>query len=150
MQKTKELFDKWNDEKILLDLKWNSNIKVKVWEIWITKIWVNIWWENSKDWKFSRPVLVISIWIWWDLIWIIPFTGWYNINFERTYFKLNNSMKYWLEKESNLLLNQFKTISKKRLLYKINNLSTKGNIKPIIWSNILKLLNTKLKKLFKI
>lgn len=150
MQKTKELFDKWNAEKILIDLKWNSNIKVKVWEIWITKIWVNIWWENSKDWKFSRPALVISIWIWWDLIWIIPFTGLYNINFERTYFKLNNSMKYWLEKESNLLLNQFKIISKKRLLYKINNLSTKDNIKPIIWSNILKLINTKLKKLFKI
>lgn len=150
MKKTKELFDEWNKEKIIIDLKWNSTTKVKIWEIWITKIWINIWWENSKDWKFSRPVLVISIWIWWDLIWIIPFTGWYNMNYERTYFKLNNSIKYWLEKDSNLLLNQFKVISKKRLLYKINNLSTRNNIKPIIWNNILKLINIKLKTLFKI
>ena len=147
MQKTKEDFNKWNEEKILLDLEWNFNKKVKIWEIWIIKIWINIWWENSKNKNFLRPMLVVSTWLWWDLIWIIPFSGSYNEKLEKFYFKLNNSKKYWLEKNSNLLLNQFRVISKKRLVFKINNLST-NIIKPIIWRNILNKIRKKLRNIY--
>ena len=120
MKKTEELFNKWNKEKKKIDFDWNPNKIVKVWEIWIIKIWMNIWWENSKNNDFTRPALVISNNLWWDLIWIIPFTSSFNKNFKKYYFLLENSSKYWLEKESNLLLNQFKVISKKRLIRKID------------------------------
>ncbi len=148
MKKTKELFSEWNKQKQEIELNWKAFKIVKKWEIWISKIWINIWWENSKDDDFTRPILIVSIWLWWDLIWVLPFSWWYNSNFEKYYFELNNHNKYWLKKESRLLLNQFKVISKKRLLYKINNLSTKNKIKPIIWNNVLKIINEKIKMVF--
>jgi len=57
MEKTIELFDSWNKQKKFIEF-YKKKIKiVKTWEIWISKVWINIWSEVSKDWEFSRPVL---------------------------------------------------------------------------------------------
>jgi mRNA-degrading endonuclease toxin of MazEF toxin-antitoxin module len=102
---------------------------VKSWEIWIMKIWINIWSEVSKDDNFTRPVLILSNFLWWDLVWIIPFTTKYNKNYDKFLYEFKNYKKYWLNFKSYLLLNQFKTVSIKRLERKINN-------KPYKWNNI--------------
>jgi mRNA-degrading endonuclease toxin of MazEF toxin-antitoxin module len=93
------------------------------------KIWVNLWSEVSKDNNFTRPVLVISNFLWWDLVWIIPFTTKYNERYSKFLYELVDYDKYWLNEKSYLLLNQFKTVSIKRLDRLLNN-------KPYKWVNI--------------
>jgi len=121
MEKTKKLFDDWNDNKKILEFSWKVNKKVQIWEIWVCNIWINIWSEISKDWKFLRPVLIVNNYMWWDLVSIIPITTKFNKNYSSFLLKVKNHYKLWLSKESYFSLNNFKTISKKRLVYKINN-----------------------------
>ena len=121
MQKTKELFDEWNDKKKDINLLWDGFKKVVIWEIWVCNIWINIGNEISKDWDFLRPVLIVGNYMWGDLVSIIPFTTQYNKKYSKFLLKIKNHYKIWLSKESYLSLNNFKTISKKRLEYKINN-----------------------------
>ena len=115
----KETYNKWNDKKFELQ---NSKIKhiVKKRQFWLYYIWVNLWNEESKEKPFLRPCLIINNYLKWDLILIIPLTTKYNKNLESIYYKLEWG-KYWLDKSSYLLLNQFKVISKKRLIRKIEN-----------------------------
>lgn len=119
MQKTEELFKLWNKEK--QDIEKYSKIKrVKIWEIWLAKIWVNIWSEISKDWKFLRPVLITKNYIWWDLVYVFPISTKYNEKYEKYLLKLIKYNKFWLDYESYILLNQFKSISVKRLVKRLN------------------------------
>lgn len=120
MKKTEELFNYWNKDKQNIEFNWNAYKRVKVWEIWVAKIWVNIWWELSKDGWFFRPVLVVSNFMWWDLIWVIPITTQYNSNYKEFLLKIDNYNNYWLDRESYLCLNQFRTISIKRLSNRLN------------------------------
>lgn len=120
MEKTKELFDEWNKQKKFIEFYKKKVKNVKSWEIWICKIWINIWSEISKDIEFSRPVLVLSTHLWWDLVLIIPFTTKYNQKYSKFLIELNDFKKYWLLEKSYLVLNQFKIISLKRLDRKLN------------------------------
>lgn len=56
----------------------------------------------------------------WDLLLIIPLTSKFNENLKEIYYKIDWN-KYGLDKDSYLLLNQFKIISKKRLIRKLND-----------------------------
>lgn len=124
MKKTDSNFDLWNKEKKFLEF-FKKKIKlVKIWEIWIAKVWINLWSEISKDWDYSRPILVISNFLWWDLVWIIPFTTKYNDKYKKYLLEFEDFEKFWLKEKSYLVLNQFKTISIKRLERKLNNKNT--------------------------
>lgn len=125
MEKTKELFDIWNREKKFLEFYKNKLKIVKKWEIWMTKVWINIWSEISKDWEFSRPVLVIKSHLWWDLVWVIPFTSKYSNRYSKFLLEFQDFEKYWLSQKSYLILNQFKIISLKRLDRKLNDTAKK-------------------------
>jgi hypothetical protein len=144
MEKTKEDFNKWNKEKQFIEFFKKKTKIVKLWDIWITKVWINIWSEISKDWEFSRPVLVISNFLWWDLIWIIPFTTQYNSNYDKYLLEFKEYKKYWLNKKSYLVLNQFKIISIKRLERKINNKWYKNKFIPLVNNQILDNIKEKL------
>ena len=79
---------------------------------------MNLWNEESKQNPFIRPCLVINNYLKWDLILIVPLTTKFNKNLEDIFYKIDWE-KYSLDKDSYLLLNQFKVISKKRLIRKI-------------------------------
>lgn len=121
MEKTKELFDLWNKQKKFVEFYKNKSKPVKIWEIWMTKVWINVWSEISKDWLFSRPVLIISTHLWWDLVWVIPTTTKYKEQYSKFLLEISEYEKYWLDEKSYLLLNQFKIISLKRLDRILNN-----------------------------
>jgi hypothetical protein len=67
-----------------------------------------------------RPCLIINNNMWNWLIWIMPIYGWGNYE-KRFLLKIENYSKFWLTKWSNILLNQFKAISIKRLIGKMND-----------------------------
>jgi len=131
MEKNNELFDNWNKKKKEIDFFWDSFKRTKIWEIWIENVWVNIWNEISKDWKFQRPSLICTKWMWWDLVWIIPITTKYNKNLWKYLVEIIDFEKYWLKYKSYLVLNQFKFISKKRLVKRINSFYREKYIQPI-------------------
>ncbi len=119
MQKTEELFELWAKEKYEIE-EYSKIKRVKEWEIWLAKIWVNIWSEISKDWKFLRPVLVVKSNMWGDLVYIFPISTQYNEKFDKYLLKIIKYNKFWLDYESYILLNQFKSISVKRLVKRLN------------------------------
>jgi mRNA-degrading endonuclease toxin of MazEF toxin-antitoxin module len=119
MEKTKELFELWIEEKQNIE-KYSKIKRVKVWEIWLAKIWVNIWSEISKDGKFLRPVLVVKSNMWGDLVYVFPISTQYNDKYDKYLLKLIKYNKFWLDYESYILLNQFKSISVKRLVNRLN------------------------------
>jgi mRNA-degrading endonuclease toxin of MazEF toxin-antitoxin module len=91
----------------------------------MTKIWINVWSEISKDWEFSRPVLVMKSHLWWDLVWVIPFTSKYSNRYSKFLLEFEDFEKYGLSQKSYLILNQFKIISLKRLDRKLNDTAKK-------------------------
>lgn len=125
MEKTVKLFDDWNDEKKWTDFYGKRKL-VEIWEIWICKIWVNIGSEISKDDKFQRPVLVVSNYLGWDLVGILPMSTQYNEKFAQFILPFDVWTQYWLNKPTNLILNQFKILSSKRLVKLVNNIMVKG------------------------
>ena len=146
MKKNGELFDEWNKKKKNIEFYWNGFKRTKIWEIWIDNIWINIGNEISKDWKFQRPVLICTKWMWWDLVWIIPITTKYNENLSKYLIKIIDFEKYWLKYKSYLCINQFWFISKKRLVKRINSFNREKYIKPIS----IRYIKNILEKLFKI
>ncbi len=146
MKKTKEVFDNWNKQKQFIEFFKKKNKSVEIWEIWMTKVWVNIWSEISKDWEFSRPVLIILNYLWWDLIGIIPFTTQYNDNYDKYLLLFENYKDYWLNKKSYLVLNQFKIISIKRLERKINAKYYKNKRIPRVNKKQINFIKEKLKE----
>jgi len=119
MEKTKELFLKWWIKKYEIDIS-ITKYKVHKRQFWLYNIWINIWNEESKDNNFLRPCLIINNYFKWDLILILPLTSKFNEFLKDVYYKIE-WQKYWLDKDSYLLLNQFKVISKKRLIRKIDS-----------------------------
>lgn len=51
-------FDNWSIEKKKIDSSNESNFYVNTREIWFTKMWVNIWFEENWKDAFLRPILV--------------------------------------------------------------------------------------------
>lgn len=129
-------FDDWNEEK--KEIYHNGKLKlVKPWEIWLCKIWMNIGWEMSKGNVnyFQRPVLVISTRIWWDLACIIPFSTQpaKSKDTEKFTIPFIEREKHGLDKPTNLILNQLRIVSIKRLKRAFNNIPRGNNgIIPLV------------------
>ena len=111
-------FDKWNEEKKKIDSLKYENFYVNVREIYFTKMWINIGFE--QDWKkdFLRPVLIIKrIWI---LIFCIPLSTKFKDNL--FYKKLETCIFYknkYIKENSMLILSQWKTLDTKRFIKQI-------------------------------
>lgn len=99
----------------------------KRWEIWIAKLWMNIW--SEQNWEilsnFVRPVLVIKqFWQKNDQIVILPLTKNEKPDYISVLLK-NERYDFLKYKNSYILLDQIRTISKRRLiwnpLWKISN-----------------------------
>ena len=114
MQKNlfKQEFEKWNQEKILLNK--NNNLRTyREWELWYISMWKNIWFEQDWKWeKFLRPVLIFkkfnkNIFYW------IPLTT----------KEKNNIFHFWFIdtkwKQSFAILSQMRLFDSKRLLRNI-------------------------------
>lgn len=147
MEKDNNLFDLWNKEKKFIEFYRNKLKLVKRWEIWIAKIWVNIWSEISKDWEFSRPVFVFKTHLWWDLIFVIPFTTKFSNNYKDFLYEFSDYKNYWLNQKSYLILNQFKVMSLKRLERKLNDTTKKWIHYPLVDENIINDISNKLKNI---
>jgi len=70
------------------------------------------------------------------LVWIFPIYWWTTYD-NKFLYKLKDYSKYWLKKESYILLNQYKTISLKRLVKKINDRNKIPLISIIELNNII-------------
>ena len=82
------------------------------------KAWVNLGNEISREEPFMRPCVVLNNFVGGDLILIAPLTSKkHNGKFE---VELWDYMHYGLSQPSYVLINQIKTVSKQRLVYKIN------------------------------
>ncbi|MDQ7010097.1 MAG: type II toxin-antitoxin system PemK/MazF family toxin [Candidatus Gracilibacteria bacterium] len=121
MKKTGELFELWNKKKNEIDIFGDGFKKVVVGEIWVCTIGVNIGNEISKDGDFLRPVLIVGNYMGGDLVSIIPITTKYKKQYSKFLLEIDDYYNKGLSRKSYLSLNNFKTISKKRLVYKINN-----------------------------
>ena len=99
---------------------YKKEISLKLWQIWWYNVWINIWKEIWKTDPFLRPCLIINNKMWSGLVWIFPLY-WWGIYLENYMYKFDDFSKYWLTKESYILLNQYKTISLKRLVTKVND-----------------------------
>lgn len=146
MEKTRELFDTWNKEKQKIEFIHHKKI-VKVWEIRLCKVWVNIGSEISKDNEFIRPILVLKTGIGGDLICAVPITTKYNPNFSYAYFPIINFTAYGLEFKSFCVLNQARVISIKRLTRKLNNIKVNGKDIPLFSYNKVMLIKQKINKI---
>jgi hypothetical protein len=82
--------------------------------------------------------------LWWDLVWIIPFTTQYNKNYDKYLFEFIDYEKYWLSKKSYLILNQFKIMSLKRLDRKLNDTKVNWIYQDLVNENILNEISLKL------
>jgi mRNA-degrading endonuclease toxin of MazEF toxin-antitoxin module len=110
----------WFYQKIDISLNKNSKNKFpNPWEIWTVKLWMNIWseqnWEKSSN--YTRPALIIrNFWSKNDNIVILPMTK--NKKPDFMSYKLSNTDYKYLKYNNNyLLLDQIRTISKKRLIW---------------------------------
>lgn len=114
---SKKSFQDWCEKKIWIHSNQWKKI-VENWEFWIFNLGVNIWWEISVDDPFLRAWLVLNSKIPWDLVLIIPLSSkiWNSFIKEKFYKKVVDFEKFWLDQESYFVLNQFKIISKKRLV----------------------------------
>lgn len=119
MQKTPQLFIEWNQRKTLLESQVKKHI-VKKRQFWLFYVGVNVGNEESKSAPFVRPGLVVNNYLKWDLLLIAPLTSKYNENLNDLYMKIDGT-EYWLDKDSYVIMNQFKVISKKRLIRKLND-----------------------------
>ncbi len=137
MIKSWSLFDLRNNKKKYIDLRLKSKKLVKKWEIRICNIWVNIGSELSKDGHFQRPILIVNENLWGDLVWTIPFTTKYKKRDDKYLFYIKQRKYFWLNKATYLRLDQYKVVSKKRLIKKINWIISKWRKIPLLPESIL-------------
>lgn len=119
MEKTESIFDKRNLDKKHIQ-KFKKHLEPNIWEIRMHKVWVNIWNELSKEAPHMRPCIILNQYVGWDLVLIVPLTSKkHNSRYE---IEIKDSKLYWLSTASYVLINQIKTISKKRLIHKFNGI----------------------------
>lgn len=117
-------FDKWNEYVKKLNER-ESPIRFSIREIWWCALGVNIGSEqDGKNDDFERPVLIIRR-INNEMIWVVPITSNIKIHSERITIEL-------LGDKSQLLLQQTKMVSSKRLLRKISVLKLTSYLLVII------------------
>ena len=108
-----EKFDKWNAEKKDIHKKEDEIFYVNIREIWFTKMWINIGFEENGKTEFLRPVLVLKKV--WNLFFTVALTSqWKDNNY--FYYKFNDvSLKNPKYKYSSYaILSQVKIMDKKR------------------------------------
>jgi len=114
------LFDKWNEDKKILEQLDLDKFYVNEREIYYTKMWVNVWFE--QDWKneFLRPVLVLKKL--WNLFFTVALTS-KNKSNKKFYYKLNTAVfieeKKKYEDSSYCILSQVRVMDKRRFTDKI-------------------------------
>ena len=115
MEKSLILFDKRNEDKKKVQLILDKGLFVNTREIWYTKMWINIWYEENWKQEFRRPVLVIKKV--GNLFFTVALTSkWKDCH--KFYHKLltakfnENNLKY--KESSYCILSQVKVMDKKR------------------------------------
>jgi len=118
-------FVEWAKLKIRIHLLDNSAISFKNREIWWASMGINVGSEqNGKNAKFERPVLVLRK-FGQHIFWTVPLTtkekdNPYHHKFNyKVYFEDENGNLNKETKKGIVILNQFKTMSSKRLLRKM-------------------------------
>ena len=115
-------FDIWNQYKKEIQ-QWNADVFfINEREIWFTKMWINIWFEQNGKEDFLRPVLVLKKV--WNLFFTVALTSKGKDN-NHFYFKFDNielqNPKY--KDSSFAILSQVKVMDKKRFFEHIGNIS---------------------------
>lgn len=105
-------FDEWNEKKKLIHQRKAPD--AIVWEEWRYYVGVNVWNEIGKGMKgnFVRPWIILANDLWWWLVLIAPLTTQFAKNNSRYSFQLHTTQN---KKQQWVLLNQIRTIDKKRL-----------------------------------
>ena len=110
---------KWFYKKLIINFKHKWPKYTKKWDIWLCYLWINIDWEQDWDLEnFIRPVFVLKNW--WEKIkhiTILPLSTNPNKN-ENFSYKLEKNKYTFLDKDSYILLDKIKIVSKKRLIWK--------------------------------
>lgn len=107
-------YKKWHEIKNSLESE-DKNLLFSEREIWWCSLWENIW--DEEDWKnylFERPVLIIkkfnnNIFFW------LPMTSKEKISKFYYFYE-------WINSKWSVILSQWRTLSYKRLLRKINKI----------------------------
>lgn len=117
-------FDEWNDNKKEIHKKEYEDFYVNVREIWFTKMWINVWFEENWKSEFLRPVLVLKKV--WNLFFTVALTSQGKEN-NYFYYKFNEiflkNPKY--KNSSYSILSQVKVMDKKRFFENVWNISEK-------------------------
>lgn len=117
-------FDEWNDNKKEIHKKEYEDFYVNVREIWFTKMWINVWFEENWKSEFLRPVLVLKKV--WNLFFTVALTSQGKEN-NYFYYKFNEiflkNPKY--KNSSYAILSQVKVMDKKRFFENVWNISEK-------------------------
>lgn len=110
---------KWFCKKLIINFKHKWPKYTKKWDIWLCYLWINIDWEQDWDLEhFIRPVFILKSW--WEKVkhvTILPLTTNFNKD-NKFFYKLEKNKYTFLDKDSSILLDKIKIISKKRLIWK--------------------------------
>lgn len=116
-------YDLWNETKKILRQKTQDEIFYKR-DVWWCALGLNIGSEqDGKNEMFERPVLIIKKYN-KDMLLVAPFTSKQKDN--QYYLSLDSGIN------SQLIISQLRTVSSKRLLRKIETISTKDYITVIL------------------
>lgn len=126
MEKTRELFDIWNENKKKIEFQSSKKHIARVGEFWRYREWINLGNEISKDGRFKRVCLVMHNNLGNWLLLVGPITTKFHSWMSKYYIKVENFEKYGL-KECRIIINQVKLIDTKRLFCKISN------ERPLLW-----------------
>jgi len=116
-------FDIWSEEKKSIHTNTPPVFYVKPREIWVTKMGVNIGFEQDGKRAFSRPVVVLKQL--GNLFFTIALTTRGKTN-NRYYFELKNNHytnSSLNERRSSAILSQVRVMDKKRFMYKMGYVS---------------------------
>ena len=115
-----EKFDYWNIEKKKLEMLDSEKFYVNPRDIYFTKMWINIGFEENWKTDFLRPVLVLKKV--WNLFFTIALTSQWKDNnpfyYKFTTAKFNEDNKKY-ENSSYCILSQVKVMDKKRFSEKM-------------------------------
>ncbi len=112
MEKSKEIFDQWNNEKKHID-GLSLCVFAKPRDVCYIKLGYNIWFEENGKREFLRPVLIINKI--GSLYFVIPLTS--KVKDNRYHYKLVSVL--FNNKYSFLILSQGRIIDGRRLIEKV-------------------------------
>lgn len=107
------IYNKWNEQKKLLEATWKE-IFAHEREIWLVKLWQNIWHEQHWKENYLRPVLIFKKMRWVYLI--IPLTTKWKNDLTLFQIQLHTFVR---KKPSFLVLNQCRVLDSKRFVKKM-------------------------------